>query len=69
MPHLDGIEATKQIRQNNHKIPIIALTAFVMDDEKEQILKAGCNQLLPKPIKRDNFKKLLNSYIPNINLQ
>lgn len=69
MPYLNGIEATKQIRQFDLKIPIIALTAFVMDDEKEQILKAGCNQLLPKPIKRDHFKKLLTSYVPDINLE
>ncbi|MEM1257412.1 MAG: ATP-binding protein [Bacteroidota bacterium] len=66
MPYLSGIEATKEIRKLNEKIPIIAQTAFIMDDEKEEILNAGCNAMVSKPIQREEFKKLLTSYIPDL---
>jgi len=66
MPYLNGVEATKEIRKSNKKIPIIAQTAFFMDDEKEEILDAGCNEIVSKPIKRDEFKKLLTNYIPHL---
>lgn len=64
MPYVNGIEATKEIRKANEKIPIIAQTAFIMDDEKEEIRNAGCNEIISKPIQREEFKKLLVNYIP-----
>lgn len=66
MPLLNGIEATKEIRKTNKEIPIIAQTAFIMDDEKEEIRRAGCNDIISKPIRREGFKKLLTSYIPSL---
>lgn len=66
MPNLNGIEATKEIRKSNEKIPIIAQTAFIMDNEKEEILHAGCNEVVLKPIRREEFKALLTSYIPHL---
>ena len=65
MPYLDGIEATKAIRKTDKTTPIIAQTAFIMEDEKQEILNAGCNEILSKPIKREVFKKLLTKYIPH----
>ncbi|NKI30864.1 hybrid sensor histidine kinase/response regulator [Croceivirga thetidis] len=64
MPYLNGIEATKKIREVNKEIPIIAQTAFVMEKEKKEILDAGCNDIILKPIKREEFKKILLKYIP-----
>ena len=66
MPYMNGIEATREIRKTNQKVPIIAQTAFVMDDEKEEILSAGCNAIVSKPLQRDEFKKLLTNYIPHL---
>ncbi len=66
MPYLNGIEATKEIRKSNEQIPIIAQTAFIMDDEREEIRSAGCNEIISKPIQREDFKKLLTSYIPHL---
>lgn len=66
MPYLNGIEATKQIREHNTKIPIIAQTAFIMNEEREKVIHAGCDEVVSKPIHRENFKKLLTTYIPHL---
>ena len=50
MPIMNGIEATKEIRKNNKKIPIIALTAYVMDEDKDKMLSAEFNDYLAKPL-------------------
>ena len=47
---MNGIEATKEIRKNNKKIPIIALTAYVMDEDKDKMLSAEFNDYLAKPL-------------------
>lgn len=59
MPEMDGIEATKIIRQMTgpkSQIPIIALTADAMKDDRDKFINAGMNEYLPKPIEP---KKLL----------
>ena len=50
MPVMDGFEATKRIRQCNQKVPIIAMTARAMANERELCLQLGMNAHLPKPI-------------------
>lgn len=58
MPVIDGITASKLIKQSNEKIQIIALSASTTDKEKEDYFKAGINQILLKPI---NEKALFNA--------
>lgn len=64
MPEMDGLTATKLIRAVSTDIPIIALTAFAFDSDREDALKAGCNDLLTKPLSipalNDAFHKYLN---------
>jgi CheY-like chemotaxis protein len=58
MPIMDGIEATRHIRQlagPNSKIPILALTANVMAQERERYLSAGMDECLTKPIDWDQL--------------
>ncbi len=50
MPRMNGMEATKEIRSQGKKTPIIAVTAFAADDEKEAIMAAGMDGLISKPI-------------------
>jgi two-component system sensor histidine kinase BarA len=50
MPIMDGIEATRQIRLLDRKIPIIALTANVITSEHQKLINVGVNHVLLKPI-------------------
>ena len=58
LPVMDGWEATKKLKSNSDtsKIPIIALTAHAMAQDKEKALAAGCDEYDTKPIE---FKRLL----------
>ena len=62
MPYMDGIEATKEIRKTDSAIPIIAHTAYAMNEESFAIKKAGCNQVLIKPITREMLFAVLATY-------
>jgi PAS domain S-box-containing protein len=62
MPELNGIEAVRKIRVFNDKVPIIAQTAFVMAEEKEESLLAGCNHFVTKPLDRTTIMELIDSY-------
>jgi signal transduction histidine kinase/CheY-like chemotaxis protein len=55
MPEMDGFEATRQIREFNRKIPIIAQTALVLDYELKKCNEAGCNEHITKPIDIKEF--------------
>ncbi len=64
MPHMDGIETAKAIRNNVCKdcgaIPIIALTAHAMKGDKELFLDAGMNEYLTKPVDIEDLKTVLS---------
>ena len=63
MPILDGIEATKIIRDNNIDIPIIALTANALEGDKEKFLNLGMNDYLSKPINLEDLDKIIKYYM------
>jgi len=62
MPFMNGIEATKQIRKTDMYVPIIAHTAYAMNEESITIKMAGCDQVLIKPITRDTLLDVLAKY-------
>jgi len=65
MPKMDGIEATKKLRENGFKIPIVALTANVMAEEKSAYMKAGMNDHLSKPIEIKALERVLQKFLSN----
>ncbi|MBF9000492.1 ATP-binding protein [Vibrio nitrifigilis] len=64
MPIMDGIEATKQIRLKGLNVPIIALTAHTMDQDKNDCLKSGMNDFVMKPIRTKDLSGVLSKFIP-----
>ena len=65
MPEMDGTEATKAIREMGINVPIIALTANVVEGSRELFLNAGMNDMLMKPIDRAALNKTLAYWIPS----
>jgi CheY-like chemotaxis protein len=63
MPILNGLEATRKIREFNENIIIIAQTAHVLSGDKEKAIVAGCNDYITKPIQKDELFILLNNYL------
>jgi signal transduction histidine kinase/DNA-binding response OmpR family regulator len=65
MPNMGGIECTKAIRSNSkHKtLPIIAMTADLVGEQRQQIIDAGANALLEKPLKQDTLIQCLAQHI------
>lgn len=62
MPVMDGFEATRKIRVIKNNIPIIAQSAFVLNDENKKALKAGCNEFLSKPLTKELLINTLKKY-------
>lgn len=62
MPEMDGIEATRRLRQSGYSRPILALTAHAMKEERERSLQAGCDDHLTKPINMDTLVQTVEHY-------
>ncbi len=65
MPELDGLETTRALRRRSEfqKLPIIALTAHALEEERERCLAAGMNGYLSKPIEVELFYATLRQYL------
>jgi PAS domain S-box-containing protein len=62
MPVMDGHETTKKLRMIGYKVPIIALTAHAMIEERERALNSGFTDFLSKPVQWDNLVELVQKY-------
>jgi len=63
MPVLNGLEATRAIRAIDAIIPIVALTAFAFDIDKENFMNAGGSGFMSKPIDSKELKALIKQFI------
>jgi two-component system sensor histidine kinase EvgS len=68
MPEMDGIEATKNIRNDirfmeKSKIPIIALTAYTMPEDRDRIKAAGLDDYISKPVNMDYLLKSISKFV------
>ncbi len=66
MPVMGGIEATEILKRQFPEIPVIAQTAYTMPDGKEIALQSGCDDIISKPIKKEELMELLNKYSQRI---
>ena len=67
MPEMDGYEATERIRENPdyQDLPIIAMTANAMSSDREQCLKSGMNDHLPKPFEPEDVADTIIKWTQN----
>jgi len=65
MPDINGYEATRQIRQFNTDVVIIAQTAFGLAGDREKAIAAGCNDYISKPIKKGDLVLIIQKHFKN----
>lgn len=66
MPIMNGLDATKIIRQTDMKIPIIMQTAYAFSSDKENAMNAGATEVLVKPITLSILRTTLSKYLPEL---
>ena len=59
MPVMDGLEATKVIKEKHPDLPIVALTANAFDSDRQLALEAGCDDFLSKPVSSESCLKTI----------
>jgi len=62
MPKMDGNEATRQVRQFNKDVIIIAQTAYAFSGDKEMAIESGCNDYITKPINKTLLHELIKKH-------
>jgi PAS domain S-box-containing protein len=63
MPEMDGYDAIREIKKTRPHLPIIAQTAYAMDEDKSKAYEAGCDDYISKPIDKDDLLFLLQKYL------
>jgi two-component system cell cycle response regulator DivK len=65
LPGMDGLEATTRLREIKgfESIPILAVTAYVLKDDREKALQAGCSGYIKKPIDVDRLPAEIASFL------
>lgn len=66
MPLMDGLEATRIIRQSSPDIPIIVQTAYAFYEDQQQAMMAGATEVLVKPITLMALRNSLKKYVPGL---
>ncbi|NVK02574.1 MAG: response regulator, partial [Oceanospirillaceae bacterium] len=64
MPEMDGYELSAQLRRSGYAGPIVAVTAATIGDERDRLLEAGADVVLPKPINLEDLKLALAEWEP-----
>ena len=63
MPVMNGLEATKAIKEKHPDLPILALTANAFDSDRQLAMDAGCNDFLSKPVSSEECLETIKRYI------
>ncbi len=65
LPGINGTEATTEIRKFNNTVPIIALTAISLNENREMLLSYGMNEVITKPFEPEHFYTVVTKYLSN----
>ena len=63
MPEMDGVEATRRIRDAGRVLPIVAMTANAMDADRERCIEAGMNGFLAKPVRALSLESAIRAIL------
>ena len=63
MPVLDGLSATKILRENRFDLPIVAMTASAFEEDRQKCLSAGMNDFISKPINKKEIVRVLSKFL------
>lgn len=63
MPEMDGLDATRIIKEVNSNIPIIALSAYAFEENIREAKAAGCDDFLAKPFRVEDLIEIIKKYI------
>ncbi|MBW8002361.1 MAG: response regulator [Planctomycetes bacterium] len=63
MPIMDGYKTTKILRRAGLTIPIIAVTACALKDDREKCISSGCNDYISKPIRIERLREIINKHL------
>lgn len=68
LPDMDGMEIVRELKENGktNKIPLIAVTSLAAKQDKEDIIKAGCDRYLSKPYLLEDLEKIVSFYTSNL---
>ena len=63
MPRVSGLQAVEELRRRGDRIPILALTAHAMVEEREKCLAAGFDEFLTKPVTREELARTVDAML------
>ncbi len=66
LPGISGLEATKRIKLQRPTLPIIAQTAFALNEERSLCIEAGCNEVVTKPYSSNTILETINDFLKNV---
>jgi CheY-like chemotaxis protein len=62
LPHLDGLQATQNIRKFNRRTPIISMTARLGEDDIKRYFEGGIDDILPKPFDKQSVRRIIEQF-------
>ena len=66
MPVMNGLDATRIIREEGGTLPIIMQTAYAFSTDRENAMRSGASEVLVKPITLSALRNCLSSYLPEL---
>ncbi|MBI4496194.1 MAG: sigma-54-dependent Fis family transcriptional regulator, partial [Deltaproteobacteria bacterium] len=61
MPRMDGLELLRRMRERNHRLPVIMITAYASPEDAISAMKAGAYDYLPKPFKNEEVRAVVRN--------